>query len=87
MENSFLVITISKLLPKLTHNILTDWEKDSTQTLNLAKENGLSLIEIEDKSLIEALGNKLTGIIHFIFKDRLKNSSMSTTSEQQVLWM
>lgn len=63
-----------------------DSAKDLTLASGSEMANGLFLTEIEAKLLTEVQVYKLMDIIHFIFKDKLKDCSMSIISEHQVQW-
>jgi len=65
----------------------TDLGKGSIKVLGLEMENGLFSTEIEVNALIKEQAFKHMDIIHFIYKDKVKNTSMLIISEAQVQWM
>ncbi len=66
-KTSFLVNIISKLVPKLTHLLFMDLDKDFKLTLERLKVDGQFLIEIDLNRLIMELEGKLMVFIPFIY--------------------
>lgn len=66
-KTSYLVNIISKLVPKLTHLLFMDLDKDFKLTLERLKVDGQFLIEIDLNRLIMELEGKLMVFIPFIY--------------------
>lgn len=87
-KGSLSIVTIfCRLVHKLIQIIFMVLGKGLILVLGFEMENGLYLIEIEGKLLIMVMENRLMVIIHSIYSDKTRSSSILTTSGHQMQWM